>query len=354
MSDIFGYIEKYKSCTFDIEEFNDIDNLVLSRLAYIDFNNCTDALLKDAAKIILNNVSEKQKNKMQRCTYRLLEMAGKSLRYGNIIISDFTNETDDSKYSFSAVTFKLSGKTSYIAFRGTDDSMASIYEDVAMSNEFPILSQTKALDYIKNYCSHNSDRFYIGGYSKGGNLALFSYVFASETIRDRIIKVYNNDGPGFPKEYSVLYSDRISFDKVKFIAPKDSIVGRLMFFNAQYTIVESKAHLIKQHNVFTWKTENNKLKNTSDFSLTSDILDNFISSSLNSIDSDELSVVNFYMNNIIDKFNLSHKQDIDTNVFFKIVRFTLKNKETLIPRKLLTDLSKAIAKGFVSTLHQLV
>lgn len=354
MSDIFGYIEKYRNCTFNTEKFNDIDNLVLSRLAYIDFYNCANIPLKDAAKMILKRVSGNQKNKMQRCTYQLLETAGNSSRYGNIIISDFTNETDDSKYSFSAVTFKLNSKTSYIAFRGTDDSMASIYEDIAMSNEFPILSQTKALDYIKNYCSQHSDKFYIGGYSKGGNLALFGYVFANETIRDRIIKVYNNDGPGFPKEYSVLYSDKISFDKVKFIAPKDSIVGRLMFFNAQYTIVESKAHFIKQHNVFTWKTESNKLKNTSDFSLTSDILDKFISSSLNSIDSDELSVVNFYMNNVMDKFNLSNKQDIDTNVFFKVFRFTIKNKENLIPKKLLTDLSKALAKGFVSALHQLV
>lgn len=351
MHNIFDYIEQYQNCTFDIEKFNDVDNLILSRLAFIDFVNCNGETLQEVAEKIDNEIVRKQKSKVQKSTYRLLKAVAKAARFSEIKVSDFVNETDDIQYAFSAVTFNLNDGTNFIAFRGTDDSMASIYEDFAMSSEFPILSQAKALDYVKSQVLNNDKTFYLGGHSKGGNLALFSYVFANENIRNKIIRVYNNDGPGFPNKSVVLYSKDISFNKVKFIAPKDSIVGRLMFFDAQYTIVESRSHLMKQHNVFNWKLEGNKLKSTDEFSLTSDMLDNFLSTSLNSINSKELDKVNLYMNSLIDKFNLSYKQDIDFIVFSKILIFTLKNEEHLISRKMIESLLKAVGKGLVSSFH---
>lgn len=351
MHNIFDYIEQYQNCTFNIEKFNDVDNLILSRLAFIDFDNFNSKTLQEIAEKIDNETVRKQKNKVQKNTYRLLKAVAKTARFSDIKVTNFVNETDDIQYAFSAVTFDLNYETSFIAFRGTDDSMASIYEDFAMSNEFPTTSQTKALDYVKSHVMKNDKTFYLGGHSKGGNLALFSYVFANENIRNKIIRVYNNDGPGFPKKYVVLYSKDISFNKVKFIAPKDSIVGRLMFFDAQYTIVESRSHLMKQHNVFNWKIEGNKLKSADEFSFTSDMLDNFLTTSLNSINSKELDKVNLYMNSLINKFNLSNKQDIDFNVFSKILIFTLKNEEHLISRKMIENLLKAVGKGLVSTFH---
>ena len=37
----------------------------------------------------------------------------------------------------------------------------------------------------------------MGGHSKGGNLAVYSAVFCGEAVQNQLMRVYNNDGPGF-------------------------------------------------------------------------------------------------------------------------------------------------------------
>ncbi len=40
---------------------------------------------------------------------------------------------------------------------------------------------------------------HLGGHSKGGNVAVYSAIFAKKEIQNRIIDVTNHDGPGFDK-----------------------------------------------------------------------------------------------------------------------------------------------------------
>ena len=42
-------------------------------------------------------------------------------------------------------------------------------------------------------------KIYVGGHSKGGNLAMASVMKIRDAVYDRIVLVYNNDGPGFLK-----------------------------------------------------------------------------------------------------------------------------------------------------------
>ena len=55
MISLFKYIEKYGNFNFYEKEFTEVDNVILSALAYIDFNG-----------IVSNNVKEK---KTLRCCY---------------------------------------------------------------------------------------------------------------------------------------------------------------------------------------------------------------------------------------------------------------------------------------------
>lgn len=49
------------------------------------------------------------------------------------------------------------------------------------------------------------DDLIIGGHSKGGNLAVYSAVFCKDSVKNRIERVINADGPGFDK--SVILTD---------------------------------------------------------------------------------------------------------------------------------------------------
>ena len=40
----------------------------------------------------------------------------------------------------------------------------------------------------------------MGGHSKGGNFAMYAAAFCDAEYKERIVKVYNNDGPGFREE----------------------------------------------------------------------------------------------------------------------------------------------------------
>ncbi|MBQ4011467.1 MAG: DUF2974 domain-containing protein, partial [Erysipelotrichales bacterium] len=52
----------------------------------------------------------------------------------------------------------------------------------------------------------------VTGHSKGGNLAVYASVFAKEEVKERILDVYSNDGPGFLKPI-------ISSDEYKSMIP---------------------------------------------------------------------------------------------------------------------------------------
>lgn len=82
---------------------------------------------------------------------------------------------------------------------------------------------------------------------------MYAAAFCDSKIQDRIINVYNNDGPGFndkvvkSKEYKKILS------RVHTYIPKSSIIGRLLNHKEETTIVESTQTGIMQHDLYTWQ-----------------------------------------------------------------------------------------------------
>lgn len=64
--------------------------------------------------------------------------------------------------------------TTYIAFRGTDEKLMGFYEDAELAYSFPIPSQVAAVSFATDIITaeNKSEKFYLGGHSKGGNSAL--------------------------------------------------------------------------------------------------------------------------------------------------------------------------------------
>ena len=64
----------------------------------------------------------------------------------------------------------------------------------------PVPSQLEAVEYVNTVMRWKRGKLRLGGHSKGGNLAIYAAVFAKPSIQRKVVKVYNNDGPGFTKE----------------------------------------------------------------------------------------------------------------------------------------------------------
>ncbi len=184
----------------------------------------------------------------------LLKHLVKSERYGNIEVSDFVNEVNiENSYQFSAVTYHLSDGSMAVVFRGTDDSFVGWKEDFCLSFMESIPSQRLAVEYLEFIADkYPSKPIYICGHSKGGNLSVYSAVFATEKVQDRIVNVYSYDGPGL--DDSVVESENYKNIAPKLcpFIPQCSTIG-VMFNNGSFKVIKSRGSGAHQHDVLTWE-----------------------------------------------------------------------------------------------------
>lgn len=184
----------------------------------------------------------------------LLKLLKKSQRYGDIQISDFFNDqNNESCYQFSAVTFHLGDGGLAVVFRGTDDTIVGWKEDFCMSFMDEIPSQKLAVDYLNFVADkYPACPIYICGHSKGGNLAIYSSIFAREDVKHRIVRAYSYDGPGLSDK--ILESEEYGAvkDKLCPIIPQDSTIGA-MFNNGSFKVVKSRGSGALQHDPMMWE-----------------------------------------------------------------------------------------------------
>jgi hypothetical protein len=156
---------------------------------------------------------------------------------------------------FSAVSFYPDDRL-FVAYRGTDDSIAGWREDFRMAFLTPVPAQRHAEEYLAKAAQSFDGRIVIGGHSKGGNLALWAALNASDEISERTDKIYNFDGPGFLENvWEGENYTRIS-EKVRTIIPSGSVVGLLLKYDTNYKVTKSTAKsYLHQHDALTWIVE---------------------------------------------------------------------------------------------------
>jgi hypothetical protein len=93
----------------------------------------------------------------------------------------------------------------------------------------------------------------VGGHSKGGNLAMFAAIKADPQVRRQIIAVYNNDGPGFLKEFTETDAYRDMLPRIICTVPEKAVIGTLLTNKAYQHVVKSTASGIYQHDGFSWQ-----------------------------------------------------------------------------------------------------
>lgn len=265
MKDIITYAKEYRWIDWKEKPFCEADSLILSQISYYNYDECS-LVRKEfdvSLQIVLQNSSPKILDGVQTIEYdkELIKILSEGGRHGSFRVCNFVKIADDViGEQFSAITFELKKGEYYIAFRGTDNSVTGWKEDMCLSYQKEIPSQKTAVRYVTDVMNRISGKFYLGGHSKGGNLAIYSAMYLSDHLQERLLGVFNHDGPGFLD--SVYKSD--AYRKIRPIirktVPQSSIVGMLLEQDNNYSVIRSSGKAIQQHDLYTWVISNGELQ----------------------------------------------------------------------------------------------
>jgi len=302
MANIIDYIDNYGNLTFYEKEFNEIDGLIFSQLAYTDFaaisgdfESDIEITLSEAEKQFFNLHDENELEKEISIVYKsalLLKKCAKTKRYKSIKILKYENNINDKiDKQFSAVNFYLNDETAVIAFRGTDTSITGIKESAMLSYMFPVPAQIEGLYYFQECAMIANRSIIVCGHSKGGNLASFAAVSCSNSLKKKIIAVYEYDAPGFPEEMIERYDYKAMRGKIKSYIPQRSIIGCMLYHDSSLRIVESVNENLKQHQAHSWKVEDNHFVFTEETDEVSKFIDKYIKELCSQIGEDDIEEV---------------------------------------------------------------
>ena len=158
---------------------------------------------------------------------------------------------------FAAMTFILPDGSSYVAFRGTDSTIVGWKEDFNMTFLNPVPAQEEARAYLEYVASVTAGPLYVGGHSKGGNLAVYAVATCNKSCRERVVRVFSHDGPGFHREFCASDAYRNILPIMVKTVPKSSMIGAVLSEgpDCHPIIVESGGFSLFQHNPFLWEVD---------------------------------------------------------------------------------------------------
>ena len=262
MDNIITYAEQTLD-TFAVRPFCDVDSLILSCVAYLDLPRELSDAHSWKGLPLRELFRAEHFDRLFSVTFapertkKLLTALAASPRFRDVRVMGYVDHTDQVlEKQFSAMTFRLADRQSFIAFRGTDSTVVGWKEDFNMAFRSPIPSQEEAIRYLTAAGRHCRGEILLGGHSKGGNLAVYAAAFCKESLQLRISKVYSHDGPGFlPHVLQSPGFSRIS-SRVEKTLPQSSVVGMLLEHQENAKIIKSRTVSLLQHDPFTWVVDN--------------------------------------------------------------------------------------------------
>ena len=121
-----------------------------------------------------------------------------------------------------------------------------------MTFQSSIPAQRLALEYVQEFAAAHPIPIWMGGHSKGGNLAVYAAAKCGEVLQKRIVEVHNQDGPGFSEEMMRDPGYRSILPKLRSYVPQSSIIGMLLEHEEPYMIIKSSQMGIMQHDPYSW------------------------------------------------------------------------------------------------------
>ncbi|WP_458458992.1 Mbeg1-like protein [Pseudobutyrivibrio sp.] len=297
MGTLEDYIKWRGDLTFSQDGFNMIDNLVLSCISYVEMDEVFNAssqkemTLQEITDIYFKKVFPKKSfrdGSILKDAPITLKAISKTGRYKSIKVRNYVSKNDVKKtLQFAAMEFVLPDNTSYIAYRGTDDSIVGWKEDFRLATS-EVEAEKEAVKYLNEVAKDSSGKLRVGGHSKGGHLALYAVAKCNQAVRDRVKNIYSNDGPGFMKKVAQSKAIKDVTPRLVSIVPEDTVVGLLMEPVGKFIVVKSKATALAQHNLATWCIEGKKLVTTKEVSKTAKLIDTTLKENISKMSPKEL------------------------------------------------------------------
>ena len=266
MANLLDYLEWRGDLTLFQAPFNEVDNLILAELSFVDFGGIVPAPgggasvpLQEAAEAFFAGFPNGEKIDMgvlipDAIPHMLRKMAA-CRRFQDMKLNCFVDWLDTEKAEqFAALTVETGDGLLYLSFRGTDDTLAGWKEDFHMACLPEVPAQKMAVKYVRDVARQfPRRRLRLGGHSKGGNLAVYAGVFTTAAIQRRIEAIWANDGPGFHNDLLDLPEHRRVAQRIVSIVPKSSVVGMLLEHEEDYQVVDSTQQGLMQHDGFSWQ-----------------------------------------------------------------------------------------------------
>lgn len=263
---ILDYVETQFE-TFDERPIGDVDSLVFSWLSYWDLAAGAQEARTPLGMPLIDAYRARAFESMTAVMLdtpearHMLAALVASPRFGGIRIANYVQETsDEHEKQFSAMTFLLPQGGAFVAFRGTDGSFVGWKEDFNMAFEDEVPSQRSAVDYLDRVAGQTSGPLWVGGHSKGGNLAVYATVNAGKAAASRLRGAFSHDGPGFTEENLSSEAWQAAFPLISKTLPKQSIIGMLFELQEDYAVVASTEEGFNQHNPFSWVVEGTQFR----------------------------------------------------------------------------------------------
>ena len=204
MANLLDYLDWRGDLTMAQAPFNEVDNLILAELSYVDFRGILPppgqgrpVPLETAAQAFFSRYPEGEKIDLGVLIPdqipEMLERMAASRRFGGMKLGCFLDQVDAAQgEQFAALAAETGDGAVYLSFRGTDDTLAGWREDLEMACMPEVPAQKKALAYIETAARQYARRkLRLGGHSKGGNLAVYAAVFCPAAIQRRILDVWS-------------------------------------------------------------------------------------------------------------------------------------------------------------------
>ena len=356
MANIMDYLDWRGDLTFAQSPFNEVDNLLLSQLAYVDLGGIVPGpeskeciSIKDASSIFFRTHDEQkimEKISMTKTAMYVLKKLAESERFKNATLGGYVNDISLKEQSqFSVVCIYLSDKSLFVAFSGTDDTIVGWRENFNMGYLSATPGQKKAVAYLNHMVGIGQWKVRVGGHSKGGNLAVYGSVYCKASIKRKIISVYSNDGPGFSKEMveSEAYQELIP--KIKTIIPESSIVGLILEHEEKFEVVKSTNIGVGQHDAMSWEVLGTKFVYTDRVAEQSLLFDETMRAWIAELDMHEREEIVNAIFEILEDLNIRTVDDL-ARIKFKDIQEAMKLKKSLPEetQKLLAEAVKLLWK----------
>lgn len=269
-SSMLDYINNSSHAELTSSNMTEMDNLVISELAYVPKYTKTEDLayykasqrsnitVGEYCQNLLNELEKAMENgqEVNPASYQYLKAMATSERYKNLRLDSargYANGLIDTQI----VSVRLSDGNAIIGVQGTNGTVQDWVNDSAFINTDPTPEELLIRDEIQKLIDNNGyEGVYLTGHSQGGRDAVTAAAFLDDAAKAKLKGIWNLDGPGYSKATLDKYKEQ--FDSiapyVHNIYPEDSWVGQLLFSigDSKYVPTISDGFNLHDHSEYNW------------------------------------------------------------------------------------------------------